>query len=184
MLSKTIQKFLDLNKIKYEVIEHKTVYTAFDKAATLGAKPVEVGKTVVVCFDKKNYMIGLIPSNKNLDKKKLINTVNVWLKKQIKNNSDGRNSDKVLPRKTLRYSHADFAKEAWMKKNIKGIKIGTTPPFGSLYKLPFFIDNSMLKPSKIIVNGGQYESSIKLSPANLIKLDQKTIKGSFSMAKK
>jgi len=76
MLSKTIQKFLDTNKIKYEVIEHKTVYTAFDKAATLHAKPAIIGKTVVVCFDKKHYMLGLIPANKNLDKKKLLKIIN------------------------------------------------------------------------------------------------------------
>ena len=75
MLNKTLQKFLATNKAKYEIIEHKTVYTAFDKAATLRAKPQEVGKSVVVCFDKKHYMLGLIPANKNLDKKKLLKTI-------------------------------------------------------------------------------------------------------------
>lgn len=183
MLSKTIQKLLDSNKIKYEVIEHKTVYTAFDKAATLRAKPMEVGKTVVICFDKKYYMLGLIPANKNLDKKKLLKAVNIWLKKQ-NTNSYGRNSHNVSRSETLRYSHADFAKEQWMKNNFKGIDLGSTPPFGALYKLPFFIDNAMTKSSKNIVNGGQYETSIKLSPASLIKLNPSAIKGSFSMAKK
>ena len=183
MLSKTIQKFLDANKIKYEIIEHKTVYTAFDKAATLRAKLQEVGKTVVVCFDKKHYMLGLIPANKNLDKKKLLKTVNIWLKKQNKN-SDGRIRMPQNSRPEVRYSNADFAKEAWMKNNFKGVKLGATPPFGLLYKLPFFLDNALTKPSKIIINGGQYEISIKLSPVNLAKLNPGTIKGSFSMAKK
>mgnify|MGYP001195733164 CR=1 FL=1 len=71
-----------------------------------------------------------------------------------------------------------------MKMNIKGVKLGATPPFGLLYKLPFFIDSSLAKQSKIIVNGGEYELSFKLSPASLIKLDANTIKGNFSMAKK
>ncbi len=183
MLSKTIKKFLDSNKVKHEVLEHKTVFTAYDKAATLHIKPQEVGKTMVVCFDKKDYMIGLIPANKNLDKKKLLKAVNTWKQKMDKN-SHGRNSHNVLRGKTSRYSHADFAKEQWMKKNIKGVKVGTTPPLGPLYKLPFFIDNAMTKQSKIVVNGGTYEVSIKLSPASLIKLDPKALKGSFSMAKK
>ncbi len=197
MLSKTIQKFLDANKIKYEVIEHRTVYTAFDKAATLRAKPAEVGKTVVICFDKKHYMLGLIPANKNLNKKKLLKTTNVWLKKQ-KANSDGRpplpglrrasNSHRrnshEFPRFAYRYSHADFATEKWLKANIKGVNLGATPPFGTLYKLPFFIDNSLTKSPKIIVNGGAYETSIKLSPTSLIKLNTGTLKSDFSMAKK
>ena len=168
MLSKTTQKFLDANKIKYEVIEHKTVYTAFDKAATLRAKPQEVGKTVVVCFDGKDYALGLIPSNKNLDKKKVLATFNKLRQKAKEKN----------------YKKIDFAKEQWMKKNFKDIKLGATPPFSVLYKLPFFIDNALTKSSKIIINSGGYKISIKLSPASLIKLDPNAIKGSFSMAKK
>ncbi|MBU4142410.1 YbaK/EbsC family protein [Patescibacteria group bacterium] len=168
MPSKTIQKFLDSNKIKYEVIEHKTVYTAFDKAATLHVKPQEVGKTVVVSLDNKDYAIGLIPANKNLNKKKILIAFNKVRQKAKEKN----------------YKKIDFAKEQWMKNNFKGIDLGATPPFGALYKLPFFIDNSLIKSSKIIVNGGGYEVSIKLSPTVLIKLNSNTIRGSFSMAKK
>lgn len=168
MLSKTIQKFLDANKIKYEVIEHKTVYTALDKTSTLHAKPQEVSKTVVVSLDGKDYALGLIPSNKNLDKKKVLAVFN---KLRAKN-------------KEKNYKKIDFAKEQWMKNNFKGVKMGATPPFGVLYKLPFFMDNALKKPSKIIVNSGEYETSIKLSPAVLVKLDPSALKGSFSMAKK
>lgn len=168
MLSKTIQKFLDSNKIKYEIIEHKTVYTAFDKAATLRAKPQEVGKTVVVSLDNKDYALGLIPANKNLDKKKVLASFNK-LRAKAKEKS---------------YKKIDFAKEAWMKNNFKGVDLGSTPPLGTFYKLPFFIDSGLVKPSKIIINGGAYELSIKLSPSSLIKLNTTFIKGAFSIAKK
>ncbi len=169
MLSKTIQKFLDANKIKYEVIEHKTVYTAFDKAATLRAKPQEVGKTVVVSLDNKDYALGLIPANKNLDKNKILAAFNKLRAKAKEKN----------------YKKIDFATEKWLKANIKGACLGATPPFSTLYKLPFFIDNSLTESAKIIVNGGAYETSIKLSPASLIKLNPGSlIKGGFSMAKK
>ena len=168
MLSKTIQKFLDTNKIKYEIIEHKTVYTAFDKASTLHVKPQEVGKTVIVSLDGKNYAIGLIPANKNLDKKKVLAVFN---KLRAKN-------------KEKNYKKIDFATEKWLKENIKGIKLGATPPLASLYKLPFFIDNILTKSARIIINGGAHEVSLRLSPASLIKLNLGTLKSSFSMAKK
>ncbi len=196
-LQKSLQNFLAKNKIKYEVIEHRVVYTAHDKAATLHVKPNMVGKTMAIVFDKKNYMLGLIPANKNLDKKKLLKAVNIWLKKQKRGNSDGRifaSSEVLLHKKRIsrvrpgrtseRYSHADFAKEAWMKKTFKGIDVGATPPIGIFYNLPFFIDNSLTKQTKIIVNAGKYSLSFKISPANLLKLNPGTIKGSFSMPRK
>jgi len=168
MLSKTIQKILDTHKVKYEVIEHKTVYTAFDKASTLHAKTQEVGKTVVVSLDGRDYALGLIPSNKNLDKKKVLAAFNKLRAKAKEKN----------------YKKIDFAKEQWMKNNFKGVKLGATPPMGTLYKLPFFMDNALTRPAKIVVNGGEYEISLKLSPASLVKLDSSTLKGNFSMTKK
>ncbi len=168
MLSKTLTNFLNKNKIKYELVEHRTVYTALDKAATLRVKPAIIGKTVIVSLDGKNYALGLIPANKNLDKKKVLATFNKLRQKTKEKN----------------YKKIDFAKEQWMKNNFKGIDLGSTPPFGALYKLPFFIDNSLTKSAKIIVNGGAYKISIKLSPNSLIKLNSGTlIKGSFSIAK-
>lgn len=178
MLSKSIANFLTRNKIKYELLEHRTVYTALDKAATLKAKPTVVGKTVIVSLDNKNYALGLIPANKNLDKQKALAAFNKLRQKARLADAPAKRADEK------KYKKIDFATEKWMKVNIKGVKLGATPPFGSLYKLPFFIDNSLAKQSKIIVNGGEYELSLKLSPASLSKLDPNTLKSSFSIAKK
>ncbi len=167
MLNKTLQKFLATNKAKYEIIEHKTVYTAFDKAATLGVKPETIGKTVLVSLDK-DIIFGLIPANKNLDKKKVLAAFNKLRQKN----------------KQPKYKKIDFVAEKWMKNNIKGIDLGATPPFGALYQAPFFIDNILTRLTKIIINGGQYEISLKISPAILIKINQNVLKGGFSMAKK
>jgi Cys-tRNA(Pro) deacylase len=152
-----IIKFLEEAKVKYEPIEHRTVYTAFDKAATLKVKPKIVGKTLLVKLDKNPALV-LIPANKNLDKEKL---------------------RKIAKAKTI-----DFIKEVWMKKNIKGIKVGAIPPLGNLFKLKTFIDNSSLKQPKIIINGGDYNWSIKISPASLKKLIPDLVIGNFSKTKK
>ena len=167
-ISKPLQNFLDKNKIKYEVIDHKIVYTAHDKAATLHVKPEIVGKTMSVVFDGKNYALGLIPANKNLDKKKVLIAFNNLQKKTGERG----------------YKKIDFTKEAWMKKTFKGIDVGSTPPFGLLYNLSFFIDNSLAKQTKIIVNGGKYNLSFKITPSNILKLNPQAIKGNFSQAKK
>jgi len=152
-IPKKIINFLEKNKIKYEPIKHRTVYTAFDKAATLKVPQKIVGKTLVVKLDK-NPAIVLIPANKNLDKEKL--------------------------KKVAKAKKVDFLKEAWMKKNLKGVKVGAIPPFGNLWGLATFIDRSLINQSKIIVNGGDYNWSIKITPATLKKLIPDLLIGSFS----
>ncbi|MCK4891935.1 MAG: YbaK/EbsC family protein, partial [Candidatus Pacebacteria bacterium] len=125
---KSLQNLFEKSNVKHEIIEHKTVYTAHDNAKTQHIKPQEVVKTLVMKINAKKYILALIPANKNLDKKKLLKEVNMWLKKE-----------EEKPVKTI-----EFAKEAWMKKNIKG-KIGATVPFGSLSKMTTFIDKNLLK---------------------------------------
>jgi len=157
MIPSKIINFLDKSKVKYEKIEHRTVYTAYDKAATLRVSEKIIGKTLVVKFDK-TYALVLIPANKNLDKEKL--------------------------KKIAKTRSADFAKENWMKKNFKGIKMGTTPPFGIIWKIQTFIDKSLIKEPKIFVNSGDYNWSIKIKGSTLKNLIPDLIAGSFTKIKK
>ena len=152
-----VLKFLEKANVKYEPIQHRTVYTAYDKAATLRVAQKIVGKTLVVSLDK-NLALVLIPANKNLDKNKL--------------------------KKLSRTKKIDFVSERVIKNKLKGVKVGVIPPFGSLWKLPTFVDRSLLKAPKIIVNGGDYNFSIKISPASLKKLMPETlIVGNFTKSR-
>jgi prolyl-tRNA editing enzyme YbaK/EbsC (Cys-tRNA(Pro) deacylase) len=167
-IPKSILNFLDKNKIKYEILKHRIVYTAYDKAATLGLKPQQVAKTVIVNLDKKEHALGLIPANKNLDKKKLLALIN-------------KQRQKI---KQPNFKKIDFADEKWMKKALTGIKVGATPAFGIIYKLPTFVDNALAGQPKLIVNAGDYQNSLKIAPSAIFKLDKTIVKGSFSQAKK
>jgi len=167
-IPKPLLKFLDKNKVKYETIKHRVVYTALDKAATLKTKPQEVAKSVIVSLDAKDHALALIPANKNLDKKKLLALVNKQRQKA----------------KLATFKKIDFAKEQWMKKSFKSVKVGATPAFGIFYKLPTFIEAALLKPTKIIVSAGDYQNSLKIAPSSLLKLDPVIVKGSFGQAKK
>jgi len=156
-IPKKIINFLEKNKVKYEAIQHRIVYTAFDKAATLKVPERIVGKTLVMKMDKK-IGLALIPANKVLDKEKF--------------------------KKMAKAKNVDFIKEAWMKKNLKGLKVGAIPPFGNLWRLLTFIDKSLLNQPKIIINGGDYNFSIKITPASLKKLIPDLVIGNFSKARK
>lgn len=163
---KNLQNLLEKKKVKHEVIEHKMAYTAMDSAQTQHISPKEVVKTLVMKVNPKKYVLALIPADKNLDKGKFLKEVNKWLKKS------GEKAVKTV----------EFAKEQWMKKNIKG-KIGATVPLGSINKMVAFIDKNLLKQKNLVINTGDYEKSIKLATKKFLELEE-IIKGSFAEAKK
>jgi len=156
--------FLKKAKVKYELIKHRTVYTAQDKAATLKVKPNIIGKTLVLKIDKRISVV-LIPANKNLDKNKF--------KKVAKALPTGRQAKNL-----------DFVSERIMKNQLKGVKVGAVPPFGNLWGLPTFVDKSLTLQPKIIVNSGDHNWSIKISPSVFKKLVPGLVIGTFSKAKK
>lgn len=176
-IQKSFEKLLKDSKVKYEVVKHKTVYTALDKANTLRIKPKEVVKTVVLKLNAgkfAQYVVASIPADKNFDKEKFKKLYNDRLKKAVK--TEGKVFKAV--------KEIDFAAEAIIKKNIIKIKKGgTVAPFGSLYKLPAFIDKSLLKAKKLVINAGGFEESIRIA-GNQLKKTEQLIVGSFSKAKK
>lgn len=193
-ISKKILNLLDENKIKYEIVEHRTTYTAYDTAATtakIKIKPQEVVKALVMKADK-NYVLALVPSNKMLDKTKLGKVINDTIKKEKKSletqvkklkNEKEKKELSTLAKKKVNAKKIEFAKEAWMKKNILG-KIGAVPPFLQITKLQVFIDGSLLRQEQLYLGSGEYEYSIKMTPAQYQKLESELVKGSFGKAKK
>ena len=167
-IPKKVINFLEKGKVKYEIIKHRTVYTAFDKAKTLKRGPLAggwrvgrspekmVGKTLILKTDGKLAMV-LIPANKNLDKEKI--------------------------KKLLKAKKVELVSERLIKNKFKGVKVGAIPPFGNLWGLRTFIDNSLMREKEIILNGGDYNFSIKLKSKEIKKLVPDSIFGNFGKKK-
>jgi len=169
-IPKRIINFLEKSKAKYEIIEHRKVFTAHDKAATLKVPEKISVKTLAVKITppSKEVVLISIPADKNLDKDKLKKKINALRKEK------GQKAVKKI----------DFVSEKWVKNNLKGIKLGAVPPFGNLWKLSSFIEKSLFKNSKIIFNSGDNSFSIKISPKNFEKLMPGLVNDSFSQARK
>lgn len=146
---------LNKNKVKYNLIEHKTVYTAYDLAQTLKLKLQEIAKTLVVKIDGK-LALAVLPASARLDLAKL--------------------------KAVAKAKKVDLPKENVMKNQLK-IKPGAITPFGQLYKLPVYLEKNLTKQKLLLVGSGSFEVSIKLSPAALVRLVTPII-GSFTAKKK
>ena len=186
-IPKKVINFLEKGKVKYEAIGHRTVYTAFDKAKTLKISEKMVGKTLVLKMNpvgsrrlsfgaSGKLAVVLIPANKKLDKGKI--------KKFVKTKKIEFASERLIKNK-LKARLPRYAKHCG-----QGVKVGAIPPFGlqpahhPTRKILTFIDKSLLKNPKIIVNGGNYNFSIKISSNQLKKILPDAIFGNFSEKKK
>jgi hypothetical protein len=69
-MNKSLEKLLTQSKIKYKILEHRKVYTAYDSAQTQDMKLGELAKAVLVKGKKDLYM-AVLPSGHNCDFKAL-----------------------------------------------------------------------------------------------------------------
>ena len=148
-----VKNYLAKEKIKHEILEHKTVYTAFDMAQTLKEKLEEIGKALALKADKRHILI-VVPANKRLNMEKL---------------------KKYLKVKTIK-----FLKESEMIKLFK-IKPGAIAPFGKIYGVPVYIDKTLLKNKVIIVSAGTYTDSVKMKLKDFLQTGAEEL-GSFAEA--
>lgn len=140
-IPKKLLNYLDKAKIGYKIIRHKTVYTAYDTSQTLRAKIGEIAKTLVIKADK-NYLLAVLPASHKLDLGKL--------------------------KKIAKAKKVEIAKEGMMKKIFK-IKPGAITPFGQIYKVPVYVDKSLLRVKKIIAGAGTFEESVVMTVKNFLK---------------
>lgn len=155
-LSKKLLNHLEKAKVKYAIVEHRTVYTAYDLAATLKKKLEEVAKAVLVTADRKYYIL-VLPGHRRVDFKKL--------------------------QKLLKAKKIAIAKESVQQTLLK-IRRGGVTPFGALYKnLPVLVDKAMLKTKKVLVATGSYEHSLHMTVKELVKGAQATLADCSEKAK-
>ncbi len=155
MIPQKVINYLEKNSVKFEPISHRQVYTAHDLAMTLHIQHAEIAKSLLMKADN-NYILAVIPADKNLDMKKLA--------------------------KLAMVKNIAMPKEKVMTERFK-VKPGALPAFGGLYKLSVYVDRLILKQKKILLSSGSFVDSIIMKPSDYMKLEQ-AITGSFSVSKK
>ncbi len=149
-IPKRITDYLNKNKVKYEVLAHRTVFTAYDLANTLKKKLNEITKTLMIKADK-DYILVVLPASKRLDLKKI--------------------------KKFLKAKKVEICKEGLMKKVFK-VKPGAITPFGSLHKTSVLVDKTLVKTNEVIMGAGSFTESLRLKIKDYLKLEEAKL-GSF-----
>ena len=153
--------YLEKAGINHEILEHKTVYTAFDAATTMKKKINEIAKSLLVKADKDYYVV-VLPADSNINFDKVGKIIKKETGKNVK-------SVKIPGEKIM--------------QTVFKIKAGTMSAFGKIYKLPVIVDTNLAKVKKAVFSSGSYNHSIEVATKDFIKLEE-AILGSFGVKKK
>ena len=133
---------LNMKGIKYEVMEHKPVYTSKEAAEIRGTE-LRQGCKALICRTEKGFVQAVVSGDKELDFEKLKNIMKV--------------------------KNVELA-DAKQVKKVSDCNMGSVPPFGNLFNIPVYLDKKVTENKVAAFNAGSHTRSIKMSGKDLIKV--------------
>ena len=132
----TLMEFLDRHNVKYVVITHSPAYTAQGIAGLAHIPGQELAKTVIVKLDGKLVM-AVVPAKYHVDL--------------------------MLLRKRAKAKTVSLASEVDFQNIFPECETGAMPPFGNLFAMPVYADETLEKDKEIAFNAGTHRELIRMS---------------------
>jgi len=140
-----LKSFLDSNQIPYESLPHTTTYTAQGTATLMQISGKEVAKTVVLRAGTRweETILAVLPGSKHVKLDKLSAAVG----------------------KPVR-----LASELEFSSQFPDCELGAMPPFGALYNMPVYVDESLAKDKEVVFNAGTHHDAVRMSYEDFVRL--------------
>jgi Ala-tRNA(Pro) deacylase len=148
MPAKKLKQFLDDNHVRYVSIQHSPAFTAQETAASAHIPGRELAKTVMVQIDGQPAM-AVLPAHKRLNLESL--------------------------RQAARVEVAVLASEQEFQRLFPDCEVGAMPPFGNLYGLRVFADESLAEDEHIAFNAGTHAELIQMDYRDFERLVKPTV---------
>ena len=141
-VSTRLKSFLEDNQIAYSVMTHTTAYTAQGAAAAMKISGKELAKTVVLRTGGE-MILAVLPAPNHVRLDKLAAEVG----------------------KPVR-----LATEQEFSDLFPDCELGAMPPFGSLYDLPVYVDESLAADEAIVFNAGTHREAIRMRYDDFVRM--------------
>src|SRR2546422_5638554 len=138
-----LREFLDSHNVRYIVISHSPAFTAQGIAALAHIPGKELAKTVMVKMDH-SLVMAVLPASFHVDLSRL----------------------KAQAQATT----VELASESEFKDRFPDCETGAMPPFGNLYGMAVFAEESLTKDKEIAFNAGTHSELIRLSWEDFLRL--------------
>jgi Ala-tRNA(Pro) deacylase len=143
-----LEKYLRENGVAFETMSHSVAYTAQEVAAAQHTPGSRLAKVVLADADGRMVML-VLPASYRIDFPKL--------------------------RKALKASKVRLAKEEEFAGTFTDCEVGAMPPFGDLYGLPVYVDESLAKAKEMVFKVGSHTTSFKMKYSDYERLVQPEI---------
>ena len=137
----TIRALLDTHGVWYETFAHEAVRTSEEAAKIRPGYTIDQGAKALIARVKsaengKHFVMLVLPGSKKFDTKKI--------------------------KEHLGLSDIRFATEDEVGTITGGVLPGGVPPFGNLFELPVYCDQSLFQNERIVFNAGDKRFSIAM----------------------
>jgi len=143
-MSARLKAFLDEHKIRYTLMTHSPAYTAQAAAATLHIPGKELAKTVVLRAGEKT-VLAVLPASFHINLKKMRELVGAEVR---------------------------LASEQEFYNLFPDCETGAMPPFGHLYKLPVYVDESLAADEEIVFHAGTHRDAIRMRYEDFARVEK------------
>ena len=155
MPANTLKEFLDKKKVKFVSIRHSTAYTAQEIAASAHVKGRNLAKSVVVKLDGK-MALAVLPAKYQIALDRL--------------------------RAAVKAKAVALAEEEEFVERFPGCETGAMPPFGNLYDLPVYVDETLTRDEEIAFNACSHTELIQIVYQDFARLVKPKV-ATFSVLK-
>jgi Ala-tRNA(Pro) deacylase len=148
-----IKDILDKSRVDYKHLIHEHVSTSEDAAKIRGTNIEDAAKAIILKAQTRDgtfyFIQAVIPAHKRIDLKKL------------KIILDSKNVALASPEEVLEKT---------------GCTIGSVPPFGKLFNISVYLDESILEKDFIVFSAGTHNDSIQMKAQDyFVVLDPKVV---------
>lgn len=138
-----LSELLQRHDADFNILRHEPVFTS-EEAARVRGTTLSSGAKALICKLDEEFAMYVLPADRKLDSKSV--------RKQLKARS-------------MRFASHDEVLD------MTGLKPGSIPPFGSLFKLKTYCDERLRDESVINFNAGDHAISISLAYAEFERIE-------------
>ena len=138
-----LREFLDSHNIRYLIFSHSLAYTAQGIAALTHISGKELAKTVIVRIDG-DLAMAVVPASRYVDLS--------------------------LLKRAVGAQAVELASEQEFKDKFPDCEAGAMPPFGNLYGMAVYADESLTSNQEITFNAGTHRELVRMDWVDLVRL--------------
>ena len=153
-LNERLRRFLEKEKIAYQVLPHREAFTAREVAAESHVTQQQLAKVVALEEHGRDPLLVVLPAACRLDLTALKHSA--WRHK------------------------LSLVREEEMARLFPDCETGAMPPFGNLYGLPVYVDDCFPRGGDIVFQAGNHYEVVRMTYTDFARLVQ-PVHGEFCL---